>query len=141
MHMIQEGLKVLEHKDQRKEMAKHMESSLKDLKLDDRKTMGYTFKALGAGFYSLRKGANFKKTITEVIMEAGDADRSVGSFLFSLFLKQVVLFHMYSNAAVCGALMGCRFGFKALPEDLLNFPHREWLDKKVELFLKTIGLA
>jgi hypothetical protein len=38
-------------------------------------------------------------------------------------------------------MMGCKLGFKALPEDLLKFPNREWLDKKVEAFLKTVGLA
>ena len=36
--------------------------------------------------------------------------------------------------------MGCKFGFKKLPEDLLNFPHRKWLDHKVQQFLVTIGL-
>lgn len=65
----------MEHKDQKKEMTKYMECSLKDMKLDDRQTIGYTFKALGAGFYGLRKGVDFRQTITEVIMEAGDADR------------------------------------------------------------------
>lgn len=47
---------------------------------------------------------------------------------------------LLSNGAVAGALMGCKFGFKNLPEDLLNFPHRKWLDRKVQQFLKTIGL-
>lgn len=68
-------MKVLEHKDQQKEMKKYMKSSLKDLQLDGQKSIGYTFKALGAGFYGLQKGTDFKKTITEVIMEGGDADR------------------------------------------------------------------
>ena len=36
--------------------------------------------------------------------------------------------------------MGCKFGFKNLPEDLLNFPHRKWLDRKIQQFLRTIGL-
>ena len=57
-------------------MKKFIKSSLKDLHLDEQKSIGYTFKALGAGFYGLHhKGADFKKTITEVIMEGGDADR------------------------------------------------------------------
>ena len=47
---------------------------------------------------------------------------------------------MYSNGAVCGALTGCVVGFKALPEDLLQFPHRIWLDQQVDKFLSTIGL-
>ena len=45
-----------------------------------------------------------------------------------------------SNAAVCGALTGCVVGFKSLPEDLLQFPHRAWLDQQVDSFLNTIGL-
>lgn len=70
---------MLELKDQVSEMKKHIGSSLKDLKLSDKQTIGYTFKAMGAGFYGLRKGTDFRKTITEVIMEGGDADRSVGT--------------------------------------------------------------
>ena len=48
---------------------------------------------------------------------------------------------LFSNGAVAGALMGCKFGYKNLPEDLLNFPHRKWLDRKVHQFLKAIGLV
>ena len=55
----------------------------------------------------------------------------------------VIISHVmhFSNGAVAGALMGCKFGYKNLPEDLLNFPHRKWLDRKVHQFLKAIGLA
>ena len=68
---------MLEHKDQEKEMKKHVYSSLDDLKLDDKQTIGYTFKAMGAGFYGLRHSTKktFRDVILEVIMEAGDADR------------------------------------------------------------------
>lgn len=54
-----------------------MDCSLKDMKLDERNSIGYTFKALGAGFYGLRKGTDFRTAISQVIMEAGDADRLV----------------------------------------------------------------
>ena len=66
----------MELTDQKDEMVTHINSSLKNLKLDDRNSIGYTFKALGCGFYGLREGGpnDFKKIITEVIMEAGDAD-------------------------------------------------------------------
>jgi len=47
---------------------------------------------------------------------------------------------LLSNGAVAGAMMGCKFGFKKLPEYLLEFPHRKWLDRKVHQFLVTIGL-
>ena len=36
-----------------------------------------------------------------------------------------------SNGAVCGALMGCKFGYSGLPEGLLAFHHRAWLDTQV----------
>lgn len=122
--LVDEALKcaseVLILKPQKKEIREHVQaSSLGKLKLDEEACIGYTFKALGAGFYGLRRAKDFRETIQEVIMEAGDAD---------------------SNGAVCGALMGCKFGFKALPDDLLQFPHRQWLDDQVEKFLKTIGL-
>lgn len=117
---LEHGQKMLEHKDQKKELKKHIHASkLKDLSLDDRNTMGYTFKAVGAGFYGLRTAKDFLSCLRKVIAEAGDAD---------------------SNGAVCGALMGCRFGFNCLPEELLNFRHRQWLDDQVEMLLKTIGL-
>ena len=45
-----------------------------------------------------------------------------------------------SNGAVCGALMGCKFGFKALPQDLLQFKHRQWLDDRVDSLLRLMGL-
>ena len=96
-------------------------STLSHLELSEPQSIGYTLKCLGAGFYGLRKGgADFRGTICDVVMEAGDAD---------------------TNGAVCGALLGCAVGFSALPEDLLAFPHREWLDSQVERFLQVIGLG
>ena len=94
--------------------------SLAELKLDDKDAgIGYTFRCMATGFYGLSKEDDFKEGLTRLIMEGGDAD---------------------TNGAVYGALVGCRIGFKALPEDLLCFPHREWLDKKVNTYLQTIGL-
>jgi ADP-ribosylglycohydrolase len=117
---VRHAQNVLEHEDQRKELETHIRAGeLKQLDLESRNTMGYTFKAVGAGFYSLRTATEFEPTVRKVIMEAGDAD---------------------TNAAVCGALMGCKFGFSGLPKSLLCFPHRDWLDKQVEQFLANIGL-
>ena len=59
-------------------MEEHIKaSSLDTLKLDDKQTIGYTFKALGAGFYGLRHAKDFRETLLKVIMQAGDADRCV----------------------------------------------------------------
>eukprot|EP00731_Ephydatia_muelleri_P020413 Em0013g140a len=117
---LEYACKHLSLDEQRRELRDHvMSSSLEDLKLDEESSISYTFKALGAGFYGLRKATDFRKTIMELIMEGGDAD---------------------SNGAVCGALMGCKLGFKALPQDLLQFKNRQWLDERVDSFLRLIGL-
>ncbi|CAI8047878.1 Uncharacterized protein MJ1187 [Geodia barretti] len=114
------GQEKLIHKDQKKEFEKHVRAKkLKDLDLENAHTMGYTFKAAGAGFFGLRTASDFLPTLRKVIAEAGDAD---------------------SNGAVCGALMGCKFGYSGLPEGLLAFQHRAWLDTQVDNFLTTIGL-
>lgn len=67
----------MEHSDQKKELKIHIMSTLDGLKLDEQQSIGYTFKAMGAGFYGLRhsKKKTFKEIILEIIMEAGDADR------------------------------------------------------------------
>ncbi len=66
----------MEHANQKAELQDHMTaSSLDKLKLYDQQTMGYTFKALGAGFFSLRNAKNFRDMLLKVIMEGGDADR------------------------------------------------------------------
>jgi hypothetical protein len=46
---------------------------------------------------------------------------------------------MFSNGAVCGALLGCRLGFSQLPKDWLAvMPHKKWLDKKVVQFIHLL---
>ena len=112
----------ISEKKHKNELRKYMfANKLSQLELSDPQSIGYTFKCLGAGFYGLRKGGlDFRGTIRDVVMEAGDAD---------------------TNGAVCGALLGCVTGFSALPEDLLAFPHREWLDSQGERFLQGIGLG
>ncbi|XP_065827935.1 ADP-ribosylarginine hydrolase Tri1-like isoform X1 [Oscarella lobularis] len=112
---------LLENKEATNEMKKYVSAkSWKDLQLGGKKSIGYTFKALGAGFYGLAHCNDYWKSIIELIMEAGDAD---------------------TNAAVCGALLGCKLGYTGLPaEHLEKMPHKKWLDKHVEKFLATIGL-
>lgn len=119
MQFAERELSDKKHKNELRKFA--LANSLSQLDLSEPQSIGYTFKCLGAGFYGLRKGgADFRGTIRDVVMEAGDAD---------------------TNGAVCGALLGCVVGFSALPEDLLAFPHREWLDAQVEKFLQVIGLG
>ena len=93
---------------ERQELRRHAEAKeLKDLALDDRKTIGFTFKCLGAGLWALKQsvgaqgtsgtsGQLFRKVLNELVLAGGDAD---------------------TNGAVAGALLGCRLGFSQLPAD------------------------
>ncbi|HSH05843.1 MAG TPA: ADP-ribosylglycohydrolase family protein [Anaerolineae bacterium] len=51
--------------------------------------IGYTLKAMGAGFWALRYGESYRQAISAIVMEGGDAD---------------------TNAAVAGAMLGARWG-------------------------------
>jgi ADP-ribosylglycohydrolase len=105
-----------------KDLEKYMTAkSWSTLALAEERTIGYTYKALGAGFFGLKHFSDFEKAISRLLMEGGDAD---------------------SNCAVCGALLGCKVGYKALPiERLQKMPHIQWLDNYVTSFLHLIGLA
>ncbi|KAH3732774.1 ADPribosylglycohydrolase superfamily protein [Pelomyxa schiedti] len=93
--------------------------NIADLSLDNKHGMGYTFKTLGAASWALRNmGSTFQDNICPVVNEAGDAD---------------------TNAAVAGALVGCRLGYSHLPREwLVAMPHKAWLDKQIVAFLNTI---
>ncbi|CAH1265719.1 Hypp3232 [Branchiostoma lanceolatum] len=83
---------------------------LEELQLDAQGVIGYTYKTLGAGFWALRQN-DFRKAIERITMEAGDAD---------------------TNAAVAGALLGCRLGRRSLPDSWVKkMPHKEWLDWQI----------
>lgn len=73
------------------------------LKRGEISQIGYTLKALGAGFWALKNAESFSDGVLKIIHEGGDAD---------------------TNAAVAGALLGARFGFSGIPdvwvEDLAN---------------------
>eukprot|EP01121_Diplochlamys_sp_Union-15-3_P010056 TRINITY_DN2781_c0_g1_i6.p1 TRINITY_DN2781_c0_g1~~TRINITY_DN2781_c0_g1_i6.p1 ORF type:complete len:141 (-),score=26.63 TRINITY_DN2781_c0_g1_i6:52-474(-) len=63
-------------RDVSKEELKHTitKATLYDLHLDEGEKIGYTFKTLGSGFWALRATSDFKKALTAITMEAGDAD-------------------------------------------------------------------
>jgi len=98
----------------------HTAKSLEELKLDDSSSIGYTYKCSGSAFYTLANGTDFKEAICKLVREAGDAD---------------------TNAAVAGALLGCKVGYNALPKDWLNgLKEKKWLDAKVARLLGMLGL-
>ncbi|XP_078596431.1 uncharacterized protein LOC144873213 [Branchiostoma floridae x Branchiostoma japonicum] len=110
----------LNHDKQVDELRWYMEPrQLEELQLDAHGVIGYTYKTLGAGFWALRQD-NFRKAIERITMEAGDAD---------------------TNAAVAGALLGCRLGRKSLPESwVMKMPHKDWLNWQIKKYLRAVGL-
>ncbi|KAF0536944.1 ADP-ribosylglycohydrolase [Gigaspora margarita] len=94
--------------------------TLAALKLDEYSSIGYVYKCLGAGLYCFTRNLNqqnsegdaFKKIITELVLEAGDAD---------------------TNAAVAGALLGTRIGYNKLPKEWVEgLLFKDWLEKRTD---------
>ncbi|CAG8437620.1 10515_t:CDS:2 [Ambispora gerdemannii] len=95
-------------------------ASLSALKLDEPSSLGYVYKCLGSALYCFTRdlsghsseGDAFKRIITELTLEAGDAD---------------------TNGAVAGALLGARIGYKKLPKEWINgLRFTDWLDEKID---------
>ncbi|PRP75133.1 hypothetical protein PROFUN_03969 [Planoprotostelium fungivorum] len=125
-YIIQQSLRIA--KSATKDSAELEEAmgcrNFRKLRLEEENTRGYTFKTLGAAFSCFyeqaRDDKSFKDIITSVIMEGGDSD---------------------SNGCSAGALIGARIGYSQLPEEWLgNLIHKEWLENKVDKFIKILGL-
>ncbi|KAG8832653.1 hypothetical protein FRC17_000920 [Serendipita sp. 399] len=103
-------------------------NSLADLKLDELRSIGYTFKCLASGIWALRQGlaaknasrapnapslaSTFERVITELTMAGGDSD---------------------TNAAVAGSMLGALFGYSNLPPEWLqDLNGGAWLLKKAD---------
>ncbi|KAK3314314.1 ADP-ribosylglycohydrolase-domain-containing protein [Apodospora peruviana] len=106
------------------------------LKLDDPPAIGYVYKTLGAGVFTLRwilrsmaphadgngnaKDEVFEKCITHLIMQGGDAD---------------------TNACFAGALLGAYLGYVRLPGHWKHgLTHGRWLFGKAEAMCKVLGV-
>ncbi|XP_070558795.1 microtubule-associated protein 1B-like [Ptychodera flava] len=103
-------------KSEKEELKKYMYcEDLDKLMLDEHNKIGYTYKCLGAGFWAFKQ-KDFRKALTSIVREAGDAD---------------------TNGAVAGALLGCKLGYKKLPESWKDgLCHRKWLDNHIKRFCK-----
>jgi ADP-ribosylglycohydrolase len=89
--------------------------SFADLNLDEPSSIGYTYKCLAAGLHGARSKASFEETIVQLAVQGGDAD---------------------TNAAVAGALLGCKIGFKNLPQHWIRgLKNRAWLDRNIDNLL------
>lgn len=73
--------------------------TIEDFHLDDIDTNWFVRKALGAALWSLWHSKSFEQGIETVINQGGDAD---------------------TNAAAAGALLGIKYGFSAIPQNLVD---------------------
>jgi len=99
-------------------LQKSREESIDVLDLDEglnpmeQNCIGYTFKALGAGFWALQHASSFEQGIIKVVNEGGDAD---------------------TNAAVVGSILGARDGFDCIPYRLVTeLKNGNTLDERVD---------
>lgn len=86
----------------------------------DKKDMGYSYKCLGCAIWAFEQN-NWLESMQRIILEGGDTD---------------------TNAAVSGALLGCKLGFGNLPQDMYNeLIHRDWLLEKVDALIEIIKIS
>lgn len=110
------AVKYIEIEEQKQELLTYLKcKNIKELKLAEPGKIGYTFKTLGSGFWGLKQ-KDFRKAITKIVMQGGDAD---------------------TNACVAGALLGCKLGLGAIPSSWQDgLLHKEWLDQQISRFFK-----
>lgn len=83
-----------------------------ELKLDDSRTMGYTYKTVSAALWALWHCPSFEEGLLAVVNAGGDAD---------------------TNAAVACSILGAKYGFKAIPEFYItNLENHLKLDKVID---------
>ena len=99
--------------------------TLEELDLDEGLTatelgsIGYTLKALGAGFWALKNAPSYRDGVLQVIHEGGDAD---------------------TNAAIVGAILGAKFGFANIPAIwVTELRDASELDARVTRMLGLLG--
>ncbi len=91
------------------------------LQLGERDKMGYTLKTMCAALWSNNYATDYYSGLRAIIEQGGDAD---------------------TNGAVSGALLGLKFGFGALPTNLLNsLIEKELLMGKVNAFIGSSDIS
>lgn len=119
------------------EYEKHLKAThYSDLQLDDSQKMGYVYKCLASAVLALRLAMRgkfsktllmnervnlFEETITDLIMQGGDAD---------------------TNGCVAGALLGAWLGYSRLPKHWLQgIQNHNWLLWKCEALSRQSGVG
>ncbi len=88
------------------------------LELDDRDTMAYTYRSLSAALWCYWHAQSFEHGLLTVVNEGGDAD---------------------TNAAIACAILGAKFGYKAIPDYYIdNLHNRALYSHKAEAFVDQV---
>ncbi|XP_062607355.1 ADP-ribosylarginine hydrolase Tri1-like [Saccostrea cucullata] len=113
------AVKYLDNEEHKKELLMYMKcTDIKKLELDEAGKIGYTFKSMGSAFWALKQ-KDFRKAITKIVMQGGDAD---------------------SNACVAGAMLGCKLGLEAIPKSWRGkLLHKDWLDQQISRYFTMIN--
>jgi len=88
------------------------------LQLDEKGAMGYTLKTLSAALWVYFHADSFFDGLQKVMLQGGDAD---------------------TNAAVAGSLLGVKFGYEAMPSQLIaGLENRDFLEEKLKEFILCV---
>ncbi|KAK8840540.1 hypothetical protein M9Y10_030748 [Tritrichomonas musculus] len=105
----------------KKELEFHLNvKSLDELDLESRELRGSCMKTLGCAVWCLRYCESIDEALFKVIRQGGDTD---------------------TNAAVVGACLGAKYGFRAIPQEYLDYMFMgEWMYREIVPFMQLMGI-
>jgi hypothetical protein len=127
--------------------------TLDALELDERTSIGYTYKALGAGLWALRQAMVFHPYATPTssaspqVTSSSTLPATTSAHPSETFTRLITQLTMAAgdadtNCAVAGPLIGAWFGYRNLPTEWeRELKHREWLLEKADAAGKLLGLS
>lgn len=84
----------------------------------EQENVGYTLKAMAAGVWAMTHAADFEEGLLRIVNEGGDAD---------------------TNGAVAGALLGTRWGFRAIPRAWTDGLYwKDYLDRQIGRLIEAM---
>ena len=107
------------YKYSREILDRYLDCEFEDLLPIDGEDQGFAYICLGCAFWAVRQEV-WIDGISRIILEGGDAD---------------------TNAAAAGSILGCKVGFRNLPQDLISqLIHKPWLDEQINKLLSIMNL-
>ncbi|XP_071961495.1 uncharacterized protein [Antedon mediterranea] len=117
------GKEQLKSSNHKKQLANYCsKQSVEQVVNCDQNKPSLTFKPVGVTLAALRSQLDFKTALSKIIMLGADSN---------------------SNACVTGAVLGCMYGYHALPKEWvqdLQQKNSKWLDVKINAFLDLMAL-